>query len=867
MTPISPEELLTLPQSRDTWYFAVRQLRIWITPEGEEPRRLYAYATANARPPGLVRDVSIEEESTTAQAVQALYKAMARPQEEMLSEPERPARVFFEDRELQQVLTPALQAIGVEAKFRDDREWIDELVASLEDHMRDGVPEIPGLLSQRKVSPKIMGDFLAAAADFYRAAPWVQLGDEEPLALRVGDQEEHYFVTVMGQGGMEYGLALFLEWQHLLRMYLPQDRPSEMVPPGGAHSLLFEPVDHMPFDDLDAVERYNWEIAGPQAYPVPVIFVSPDRAERPDGDELLWYTAALRAIPKFVENHLERDEQGELRPVQARIDVRGPAGALPVEVVYPAGELPRAQRQAQDFDLDVEASEGEVPMFPDRRIMEGSMMEMLGPSIEQAVPPEVQKAQKLMYQAWEEGNPARRITLAREALKISVDCADAYVLLAEEEADTVERALELYQDGVAAGRRALGEAYFEENAGHFWGLLETRPFMRALQGMAGSLWRIGRRQEALQAYQEMLQLNPGDNQGVRYVLVDLLLTVNRYDELAALMEEYENDWSAVWQYTRALLAFRETGASQQANQALDQALEQNRHVPAYLTGEKRVPSRSPETIGMGDENEAAVYAAQHLNHWRRTPGAVEWLQEQVAAVQAMRQAAIEQSGFKIGESAQVKAGVSDDEFDTDMSGWQGRISEIDLEPFTGLPSLLIQWDSQTLKAMPDEYIASCEDQDLEWAEMFLPAEEVVPAEPRDEPGDRNLAIWEIYNTLSWSDYGEQGERIQAVLETAPNGDERAQFEAWERYLRQRLAFPFEAEVTEPQDEEPLEVEERVKVLGIEGSDDLAGVLVQVSKQGYRGVLPLCDLDVTDEHSPQFEPVDDYLTWYFEILGE
>lgn len=95
----------------------------------------------------------------------------------------------------------------------------------------------------------------------------------------------------------------------------------------------------------------------------------------------------------------------------------------------------------------------------------------------------LERAQDLMYQAWEATGPMR-VKLARQALEISPDCADAYVLLAEETARTPEEALDLYTKGVAAGERALGKKYFEENAGHFWGLLETRPYMRARLGLA-----------------------------------------------------------------------------------------------------------------------------------------------------------------------------------------------------------------------------------------------------------------------------------------------------------------------------------------------------------------------------------------------
>lgn len=236
------------------------------------------------------------------------------------------------------------------------------------------------------------------------------------------------------------------------------------------------------------------------------------------------------------------------------------------------------------------------------------------------------KAQDLIFQAWDEPNPAKRIKLALQALSISSDCADAYVILAEEEADTVGRALEYYRKGVAAGERTLGKEFFKENVGYFWGILEARPYMRARQGLAETLWGLGQTDEALAHFQEMLRLNPNDNQGIRYHLASLLLQLNQDIELAKLIKRYQGDPSASWLYTKALLAFRKDGPSAKANQALKVALNQNPHVPAYLISRKRIPNRMPDYIGLGDENEAIDYAAEHLNYWRRTPGAIEWLQ-------------------------------------------------------------------------------------------------------------------------------------------------------------------------------------------------------------------------------------------------
>ena len=79
---------------------------------------------------------------------------------------------------------------------------------------------------------------------------------------------------------------------------------------------------------------------------------------------------------------------------------------------------------------------------------------------------------------WETASRERRLALAGKAIGISPDCADAYVLLAEETA-VLDEALDLYRLGVEAGERALGKDAFETDAGNFWLILETRPYIFA----------------------------------------------------------------------------------------------------------------------------------------------------------------------------------------------------------------------------------------------------------------------------------------------------------------------------------------------------------------------------------------------------
>jgi tetratricopeptide (TPR) repeat protein len=235
------------------------------------------------------------------------------------------------------------------------------------------------------------------------------------------------------------------------------------------------------------------------------------------------------------------------------------------------------------------------------------------------------EAQDLMYDAFEARGP-RREALARQALAISPDCADAYLLLAEETASSAEEARELLEEGVAAGERALGREPFEEYVGYFWGIFETRPYMRARAALAETLWKLDRREEAVEHHRELLRLNPNDNQGIRDRQAEWLLWLERYEELDGLFAAYVDDDAAAIVYCKALAAFRREDASPHSEQLLDDARKANPHVVAFLTGRKALPKRLPDYVGLGDESEAVDYAAGAAALWASVPGALAWLE-------------------------------------------------------------------------------------------------------------------------------------------------------------------------------------------------------------------------------------------------
>jgi len=247
----------------------------------------------------------------------------------------------------------------------------------------------------------------------------------------------------------------------------------------------------------------------------------------------------------------------------------------------------------------------------------------------------LEKAQGLVFQALETSGKAKRLQLAHQALEVCPDCADAYVLLAEEKARNMEEVRRFYEAGVRAGERALGEERFQKEAGHFWGIVDTRPYMRARNGLAQCLWQMGKRDEAVGHYRDMLRLNPNDNQGIRYLMASGLLEMGEIDALEELLGQYDEP-TAAWLYTRALTAFLRESDVLDALHCLQDALEHNRHVPAYILGEKKMPGKIPERIGFGDKSEAVAYAAEFGMGWHRTRGAIHWLKSVCRDEQAIR---------------------------------------------------------------------------------------------------------------------------------------------------------------------------------------------------------------------------------------
>ncbi|MGI5974546.1 MAG: hypothetical protein ACOX7E_02180 [Paludibacter sp.] len=235
-----------------------------------------------------------------------------------------------------------------------------------------------------------------------------------------------------------------------------------------------------------------------------------------------------------------------------------------------------------------------------------------------------EQAQDLVFAAYEL-TPAKAKVNIEKALQLDPDCIEAYEFLGSMER-TAELASVFYEKGISIGRRIFGGKYLEERKGMFWGFHETRPFMRCLQHYSDCLYTMGKVKECVAVLEEMIELNPNDNQGVRDQLLLYLIQLDDRKKFLKYSKMFEEDSMAFSLFNRALFAFKTEGETENSNKQLLKALKQNKFVAKRLLSNKQITEFAGH-YGFGDENEADYYAsfAQHI--WGETKGAKEWLKK------------------------------------------------------------------------------------------------------------------------------------------------------------------------------------------------------------------------------------------------
>ncbi len=235
------------------------------------------------------------------------------------------------------------------------------------------------------------------------------------------------------------------------------------------------------------------------------------------------------------------------------------------------------------------------------------------------------KAQQLIYDAWEAPTDEREYELLFEALQIDPGNTDALLGILHHSPVALADEIGLLRKIVTVAERRLGPKTFTESGGYFWGFIETRPYMRARQRLADALREAGQLEAAIIEWEQMLKLNPNDNQGIRYSILPAYLALGRVDSAASLFEAYdETQLSTVFAWCRVLERHL-SGDLPGAVAALDVARTQNPFTEPYLRGHKRLPKHLPESYAIGTKEEASCFAELLIMVWQLHPEAHKWL--------------------------------------------------------------------------------------------------------------------------------------------------------------------------------------------------------------------------------------------------
>ncbi|MCD7927906.1 MAG: hypothetical protein LUF80_03475 [Oscillospiraceae bacterium] len=134
----------------------------------------------------------------------------------------------------------------------------------------------------------------------------------------------------------------------------------------------------------------------------------------------------------------------------------------------------------------------------------------------------------------------------KKALELEPDNLDALLMQAQRNAkspmDLVLSLPPIIQKGDAL---MLQEGHFRDDMGDFWGVLETRPYMRVRYSYLQALKNSGMMRKAVAEGERLMELCEEDNLGVRYDLIFLYAYLEDEEKALALFNasEYSKDES------------------------------------------------------------------------------------------------------------------------------------------------------------------------------------------------------------------------------------------------------------------------------------------------------------------------------------
>lgn len=234
-----------------------------------------------------------------------------------------------------------------------------------------------------------------------------------------------------------------------------------------------------------------------------------------------------------------------------------------------------------------------------------------------------EKADDLYERAANTKDYKTAMNLLAKAVEVDPGHIDSLIVLAGEEPDLADSKA-LLQTAIRHGRKELQDE-LKNHRGHFWGLWQTRPFMRAKLALAHLHRGEGNLDATAEIMEEMLELNEADSQGVRWDLMEVYLRLDRVDDAEQLWKRFDDDLSPFLRFTSLVVRLRKYGDSPELRQDLIEQAETNPHIIPRILDPQLISTTEHTMFSRGSEQEADLYCQKYLFSWKSTPGAITWL--------------------------------------------------------------------------------------------------------------------------------------------------------------------------------------------------------------------------------------------------
>jgi tetratricopeptide (TPR) repeat protein len=227
---------------------------------------------------------------------------------------------------------------------------------------------------------------------------------------------------------------------------------------------------------------------------------------------------------------------------------------------------------------------------------------------------------------WQMGNAVTAEETYRQLIDDYPEFIDAHhhLALLLGETGRGEEAFQIWQEVVALGLACLPQEFEMGRDTLPWLMVENRPFLRAYHGLGLEYLDRGEIEAALAIFNNMLAMNPDDNQGIRALVVDCNFRLNRPGEVLAVCGRYPDDAMEQLVYG-CPLALYQLGRRAEAEEALSQAVEFLPLVAVELVRDRHTRPKDlhPGTVTHGGADQAYYYWTDQGGHWENTPGAIE----------------------------------------------------------------------------------------------------------------------------------------------------------------------------------------------------------------------------------------------------